>query len=82
MDAHTHTHTHTHARTIFMYMHLLSQDMHQEAVIAYLATLKQNPKASHVWSYLRISLSYMKRDDLVTLTHKQDVSLFKPHFKF
>jgi Flp pilus assembly protein TadD len=59
-----------------------NQNKHEDAVVAYLATLKQNPKAQHVWSYLRISLSNLQRQDLVELTYKQDVNLFRPHFKF
>jgi len=46
-----------------------NQGLHQDAVRAYLTTLSHNPAASHVWSYLRISLAHMQREDLVELSH-------------
>ena len=59
-----------------------NQGLHEDAVRTYLATLKQNPTADHVWSYLRISLSHMGKDELVKLAEKRDVKLFRPYFKF
>jgi len=59
-----------------------NQGLHEDATRTYLATLKQNPDAEHVWSYLRISLSNLDRRELVQLTDKRDVELFRPHFKF
>ena len=41
-----------------------------------------NPTASHIWSYLRISLSCMNRDDLAEMTHTRDVNLFRREFQF
>ena len=38
-----------------------AQGFHEDAARTYLATLKQNPSANHIWSYLRISLSNMDR---------------------
>ena len=46
-----------------------NQGMHDEAVRTYLTTLTHNPDANHVWSYLRISLSHMQKDQLVELSH-------------
>jgi len=59
-----------------------NQGLHEDATRTYLATLRQNPDADHVWSYLRISLSNLDRRELVQLTDKRDVELFRPHFKF
>lgn len=46
-----------------------NQGLHEDAIRTYLTTLSHNPEASHVWSYLRISLSHMQRDELVELSH-------------
>ena len=59
-----------------------NQGMHEDAVRTYLTTLTHNPDANHVWSYLRISLSHLQRDDLVELSHKKDAQLFRPFFQF
>lgn len=59
-----------------------NQGLHEDAARTYLATLKQNPNADHVWSYLRISLSNLEKRELVDLTSKRDVELFRPHFQF
>jgi len=59
-----------------------NQGLHDEACRAYLSTLKQNPDANHVWSYLRISLSHLDKQNLVELTQSKNVELFRPHFEF
>jgi len=46
-----------------------NQGMHEDAVRTYLTTLTHNPDANHVWSYLRISLSHLQREDLIELSH-------------
>ena len=56
--------------------------MHEDASRTYLATLKQNPQAEHVWGYLRISLSNLGRDSLVALAFQKDVEAFRPYFNF
>jgi peroxin-5 len=55
-----------------------NQNMHHEAAETYLSTLARNPKAEHVWSYLRLSLASMGRDDLVQLAHMKDLAAFRP----
>ena len=59
-----------------------NQGLHEDAARTYLATLEQNPNASHIWSYLRISLSHLGRDELVALTKQRNVSVFRQHFDF
>jgi len=59
-----------------------NQNMHREACQSYLASLKQNPKADGVWDHLTMSLLHLNRNDLVELSYKKDVTLFKNHFDF
>jgi peroxin-5 len=59
-----------------------NQGMHEEAVKQYLITLTHNPNANHIWSYLRISLSHLGKDDLVELSQQKNVELFRPHYQF
>jgi len=59
-----------------------NQGRHDEAVQTYLQTLAHNPEANHVWSYLRISLSHLQRHDLIEISHKKNVELFRPFFQF
>lgn len=59
-----------------------NQGLHEEAIRTYLTTLHYNPEANHVWSYLRISLSHLSREDLVELSHQKNVELFRPYFQF
>ena len=53
---------------------------YSEAARNYLTALTLNPKASHIWSYLRIAFTCLDRFDLAKLTDKRDVSLFKGEF--
>ena len=46
-----------------------------DAARAYIAALKLNGGASHIWGYLRIALMCLQREDLVALSRKEDVSL-------
>jgi tetratricopeptide (TPR) repeat protein len=59
-----------------------NQNMHEEASSAYLATLARNPMAEHVWSYLRLSLASMGREDLVQLAHEKNLDAFRGIFQF
>eukprot|EP00823_Brevimastigomonas_motovehiculus_P008226 TRINITY_DN74_c4_g1_i1.p1 TRINITY_DN74_c4_g1~~TRINITY_DN74_c4_g1_i1.p1 ORF type:complete len:728 (+),score=194.19 TRINITY_DN74_c4_g1_i1:133-2316(+) len=59
-----------------------NQGLHGDAAPLYLSCLARNPDASHIWSYLRISLSHLGRDDLVELTHQKNADAFKKYFKF
>lgn len=59
-----------------------NQGLHEDAVRTYLTTLTFNPEANHVWSYLRISLSHLNRDELVELSHQKNVESFRPFFQF
>lgn len=59
-----------------------NQGMHEDAVIGYLRALQGNASASHIWSYLRISLSHLGKDKLVELTHSKDVDLFRQYYDF
>ncbi len=59
-----------------------NQGLHEDAIRTYLTTLNYNPEANHVWSYLRISLSHLSREDLVELSHQKNVELFRPYFQF
>ena len=55
---------------------------HDEAVAVYLRVLHANSQAQHVWSYLRISLSHLGKDNLVKLTDSKNVELFRPYYEF
>jgi hypothetical protein len=44
-----------------------NQGLHTDAIRTYLTTLKYNTEANHIWSYLRISLSHLGKDQLVEL---------------
>lgn len=59
-----------------------NQGLHREAAQAYLATLQRNPKAEHIWGYLRIALTSLERNDLLSLTDKRNVDAFKAYFHF
>mmetsp|Transcript_7314 Transcript_7314/g.10210 ORF Transcript_7314/g.10210 Transcript_7314/m.10210 type:complete len:654 (-) Transcript_7314:442-2403(-) len=59
-----------------------NQSMHDKACIHYLKALRQNSGASHVWGYLKISLSSMGRKDLIPLVDRRDMEAFQQHFKF
>lgn len=45
-----------------------NQNMHQDAARLYVQTLVKNPHAEHIWSYLRLSLAALRRNDLVQAT--------------
>ena len=51
-----------------------------EAARCYLTALKLNPRANHIWSYLRIAFTCLDRFDLATLTDKRDITLFSDEF--
>lgn len=55
---------------------------HEEAARAYLQALHLNPEAKHIWGYLRVALTWMDRLDLVELTNREDVMLFRQEFDF
>jgi len=59
-----------------------NQGKHEDAVRTYLSVLGQNSEATHVWNYLRISLSHLNRPELLELTNLRDVDAFRPHFTF
>lgn len=59
-----------------------NQGMHEEACQAYLTTLVRNPNAEHIWSYLRLSLASMGREDLISATHQRNLDIFKNNFIF
>jgi peroxin-5 len=59
-----------------------NQQQHEDAVKAYLAALNQNPEASHLWGYLRLSLSSLGKDDMLEMTHSKNTELFRPYFNF
>mmetsp|Transcript_19296 Transcript_19296/g.28739 ORF Transcript_19296/g.28739 Transcript_19296/m.28739 type:complete len:451 (-) Transcript_19296:23-1375(-) len=48
----------------------------------YLKALSLNDKADHVWSYLRIALQCMNREDLANLVSSRDVNQFRKEFTF
>ena len=49
---------------------------YSKAVKGYLKTLKLNPQADHVWSYLRIAFTCMERFDLLKLVDQRNVDAF------
>ena len=53
---------------------------YDEAARCYLAALRLNGEAKHIWSYLRISLSCMERFDLASKTEGMDVNAFAADF--
>eukprot|EP01102_Stenamoeba_stenopodia_P018072 TRINITY_DN657_c0_g1_i1.p1 TRINITY_DN657_c0_g1~~TRINITY_DN657_c0_g1_i1.p1 ORF type:complete len:462 (-),score=85.73 TRINITY_DN657_c0_g1_i1:44-1375(-) len=61
-----------------------NQGIYDTASKYYLRALSLNPRAEHVWSYLRIALSCHNREDLVRLVDSpdRDVNLFRSHFEF
>ena len=59
-----------------------NQGMHEEAAQAYLTTLVRNPNAEHIWSYLRLSLASMGREDLIQATHERNLDVFRSNFIF
>lgn len=59
-----------------------NQGLHREACSAYLKTLSLNTNAEHLWSYLRISLTHIDRDDLIDLTSRRDPNLFRDDIPF
>jgi hypothetical protein len=48
----------------------------------YLSTLSRNPKAEHIWSYLRLTLASMGRDDLIPAAHDKNLDAFRGQFDF
>lgn len=59
-----------------------NQAQHDEAVVYYLKTLSCNQKADHIWSYLRVSLAHMGKEQLVDLTHGKNVDAFRAFYDF
>ena len=59
-----------------------NQGLHDDAVAVYLRCLACNADAQHVWSYLRISLSHLGKEQLVELTHSRNPELFRPYYDF
>ena len=51
-----------------------------EAARCYLSALRLNGEATHIWSYLRISLSCMERFDLASKTEEMNVDAFAGDF--
>ena len=47
-----------------------------KAARAYLKALRLNPKATHVWSYLRIAFTCMERFDLVKQVEQRNPDIF------
>jgi len=48
----------------------------------YLRALSLNNKAEHIWSYLKVALACMGREDLAELVHERDVNRFRKDFEF
>lgn len=48
-----------------------------EAANCYIAALRLNPQAKHIWSYLRIAFTLMDKHDLVKRALAMDISQFK-----
>eukprot|EP01094_Clydonella_sp_ATCC50884_P010888 TRINITY_DN20707_c0_g1_i1.p1 TRINITY_DN20707_c0_g1~~TRINITY_DN20707_c0_g1_i1.p1 ORF type:complete len:451 (-),score=113.27 TRINITY_DN20707_c0_g1_i1:448-1683(-) len=59
-----------------------NQGLYDLASKYYLKALSMNPTATHIWSYLRISLTCMNRDDLAELTASREVNAFREEFRF
>lgn len=59
-----------------------NQNAHESACVYYLKCLQCNDQPDHIWSYLRISLAQLGKDELVELTHRRNVQLFKAHYDF
>lgn len=52
----------------------------ENAARAYLRAVELNPAATHIWQYLRISLTCMERSDLVALCENRDFEALKRAF--
>ena len=59
-------------------LHNIAQ--YQQAVPYFLNALILNPRASHIWDYVRRSLFYLNRYDLIEKLNLRDPNMFRDEF--
>jgi len=53
---------------------------HAEAARLYLSALSLNPKATHLWNYIRTACQYLGREDLLPFIDSHDIAHVKNAF--
>ena len=53
-----------------------------EQLMAWFSALQLNPEARHIWNYLTMNFTSMRRADLVEKAMRTDTELFRDDFDF
>ncbi|KAG2310699.1 hypothetical protein Bca52824_022256 [Brassica carinata] len=57
-----------------------NQGMYKESIPYYVRALAMNPKADNAWQYLRLSLSYASRQDLIEACEARNLDVLQKEF--